>query len=255
MDTLSAAQLEDIFNISRHASVVAPSVSDVKKLINIAFVNRDQRYANFYAWHEVLKSVRGRNRKVLDTACGRGEVAQILASKGHTVFACDIDDAFMADRGKIDFRNIDLDKRLPYDDNRFDSVINCEALQYLNCPRSFIRETARVLRSGGNLILSVPNIHSIRGRYTFFKTAKLVFYDSEESTAHNAPTIIYLPYLLQLLEASGFRVVEIKGTVPVTCFKLRVINTMLGSLISDIDRKDLTVRFSHSLVINAELSK
>lgn len=255
IDSLSMVQLEQVPWYSDKQPRRSPPVRAIKGLLNIPFVKRCGRYAEFYAWLEIIGCIPAERRRILDAACGRGAVSQMLFFKGHNVFACDIEDGFMADRKHIDFRLVDLDKKIPYEGNYFDTVIHCEALQYLHHPSVFIGEAARILRNRGSLILSVPNIHNLQGRYTFFRTGKLLFYDYIESTVHKVPTIIYLPYLLQLLGSNGFKIIEIKGTVPMRSFKLRMLNSLFRNSIIDIDRKDAIVRFSHSLVINAELVK
>ena len=45
---------------------------------------------------------------------------------------------------------------LPFPAARFDGVIACEMLQYVESPVTVLRECFRVLRVGGTLLLSVP---------------------------------------------------------------------------------------------------
>lgn len=64
------------------------------------------------------------------------------------------------------FRLADLnDAKLPFDDSYFDVVVFTEVLEHLCVPHSLVlREVKRVLRPGGMLILSVPNIAALHKR-------------------------------------------------------------------------------------------
>jgi len=54
--------------------------------------------------------------------------------------------------------NVELD-RFPYEDDSFDVVLFCEVIEHLQLdPVAALSEVRRVLRSGGRLILSTPNV-------------------------------------------------------------------------------------------------
>ena len=50
---------------------------------------------------------------------------------------------------------------LPFPEKRFDFVISLHMVEHLQRPEEFIRETARVLRPDGILILATPNPHGL----------------------------------------------------------------------------------------------
>lgn len=107
--------------------------------------------------------------KALDVATGNGHTAIFLAGKGFEVTASDISAAMLdqakrlaAEKGvKIDFREHSAEK-LPYEDNSF-GLITCRvAAHHFSSPESFIRESARVLKTYGYLVLidgTVPDDH------------------------------------------------------------------------------------------------
>ncbi|NYH92075.1 methyltransferase domain-containing protein [Actinopolymorpha rutila] len=95
--------------------------------------------------------------RVLDAACGTGRHAQYLAELGHEVVGVDSSPE-MLDRAGIkvpggDFRAGEID-RLPFPDESFDSLVCALALTYQPRLDPTLAEFARVLRPGGQLILS-----------------------------------------------------------------------------------------------------
>ena len=57
-----------------------------------------------------------------------------------------------------------LDSELPFGDRSFDYVTCLEGLEHIENPQQAMREFARVLKPGGHLIVSVPNILNIEER-------------------------------------------------------------------------------------------
>jgi SAM-dependent methyltransferase len=104
--------------------------------------------------------------RVLDAPCGEGSVAQKMPP-GYSVFCVDIDEKYFKLKG-VPFKKVDLNGRLPFDDGSFDYVVSIEGIEHLENPFSCIREFARVLKKGGRLIITTPNIMTIKSRTRFF---------------------------------------------------------------------------------------
>jgi SAM-dependent methyltransferase len=93
----------------------------------------------------------------LDAACGTGRYAEYLASRGHRVIGADSSPEMLA-RARIrvpsaDFRLGDL-HQLPLPDACVDLVVCALALTHVQHLRPVLAEWARVLRPGGNLVIS-----------------------------------------------------------------------------------------------------
>ncbi|MBP7435873.1 MAG: methyltransferase domain-containing protein [Bacteroidales bacterium] len=61
----------------------------------------------------------------------------------------------------------DFNKGIPLGDNTVDIVVAGEVLEHLYFSKKFISELSRVLKNSGILILSVPNICSLKYRIAF----------------------------------------------------------------------------------------
>ena len=104
--------------------------------------------------------------RVLDVGSGTGALlARILP--GVQTRACDYTDSLMAlDGQKVDVANLNEDS-LPYSDHSFDLVTCTEVIEHLENYRRLVRETARVLRPGGAVVFSTPNILNLQSRLRF----------------------------------------------------------------------------------------
>lgn len=104
-----------------------------------------------------------RRGKLLDAPAGHGALAERLIGLGFDVSCCDLyPEIFMLD--SVEMRKGNLDGRLPYDDDEFETAVCVEGLEHIENPANAIREFARILAPGGLFIVSVPNIMNIEER-------------------------------------------------------------------------------------------
>ncbi len=101
--------------------------------------------------------------KLLDVPAGEGALAGRLLSGGFEVQCCDLYPEIFRLPG-VEIRQGDLRATLPYTDQSFDYITCLEGLEHIENPQQAIREFARLLRPGGHLITSVPNILNIEER-------------------------------------------------------------------------------------------
>jgi len=163
--------------------------------------------------HETILGLLGPfkdGNKVLDAMTFRGELANKLKRKGFVVFACDLyPEEFEAE--DIDCRSADLNIGLPYEDSTFSSIVLCEAIEHLENPWHVIREAYRVLKPGGQLILSTPNILSLLSRFLFFtKGVFLYFSEFEFRKPYHINPLTYNELKI-ILEGTGFKIDKVVG--------------------------------------------
>src|ERR1700683_5545857 len=123
----------------------------------------------------IYESVRGLNlparAKILDAPCGAGEVCVELAKSGHQMYGADIGDELSPEARAVlgeNFGRADFNERLPWPDQTFDAIISAEGFEHLENPFAFARELHRLCKPGGTLIVTTPNVTSLRSRTRFF---------------------------------------------------------------------------------------
>jgi len=102
---------------------------------------------------------------ILDLACGSGYGADILSQqKGTTVYAGDIDPGVISacqndwkNNTSIHFEVMDA-TALRFDDAFFNAIISLETIEHLTAYRQMVSEFGRVVKPGGTVIISTPNI-------------------------------------------------------------------------------------------------
>ncbi len=104
--------------------------------------------------------------RVLDIPCGDGVNAGQLAKAGFDVECADLFPERAEAKG-FECRKCDMTKRLPYDDESFDAVLHSEGIEHVDNQLSMLAEFRRILKPGGILIVTTPNILALSSRVNF----------------------------------------------------------------------------------------
>jgi SAM-dependent methyltransferase len=113
-------------------------------------------------------NVLGNPTRVLDFGCGSGRTLRHLRETGWQLFGCDIDaDAIGWSRDALQFASFEVnadDPPLPYADAFFDAVYAVSVFTHFPPERQerWAAEMARVLRSGGTLVVSSVGFTALR---------------------------------------------------------------------------------------------
>jgi SAM-dependent methyltransferase len=110
-------------------------------------------------------------KTVLDLPAGNGWIGDDLSAKGCKVTSADINEE------RSDFVQADMEKKLPFHDLSFDAVICCEGIEHVFTPFNLFSELHRVLKPGGILIITTPNIQNLYSRIQFLCTGYLFQFD------------------------------------------------------------------------------
>ena len=116
---------------------------------------------------ELTAGVEARGARALDVSCRNGEVLSALAARGFEVRGSRFERDLPPIEGMTIDNGVDLTRGLPYSDNSFDLVVMTEVIEHLENHRAAISELARVIRPGGRLILTTPNIMRLDSRLGF----------------------------------------------------------------------------------------
>jgi SAM-dependent methyltransferase len=119
--------------------------------------------------HEIVISVLksfGPGR-VLDLPAGPGYLLKDLKTLGFDGIAGEIDEKLHC-FSDLEYRKIDMTSRFDFPTASFDYVVSIEGIEHIENHFAFLREARRVLKPGGKMILTTPNVLSLESRFNFF---------------------------------------------------------------------------------------
>ena len=153
--------------------------------------------------------------RVLDAPCGGGALTVALAQQGFSATGADLDSEVAPLLGPS-FTQANLDAPLPWPNDHFDAVFCTEGIEHLENHFSFLREIHRILKPGGLLVLTTPNITALRSRVRFFGSG---FFGRDSRPLNEAKRhplhhigLATFPELRYELHVSGFHLMEARHT-------------------------------------------
>jgi SAM-dependent methyltransferase len=181
--------------------------------------NKSERFshvANFTDYMAVaLRSLEKKppGLRILDLPAGNGLLADALRTAGHEVVCADIN------RERPDYVYADMAEPLPFADAEFDAALCLEGLEHLVDPVRLIAELARVVRPGGTVVVTTPNVINFYSRlqylftgvpYQFNPAAVPVIAAGDEADRGHVFPLSYFQ-LRYLFEHYGLRTKEVLG--------------------------------------------
>ena len=182
--------------------------------------DRARRQARMLA--EILRNAPG-PAVILDVGCGDGAALATAAAQNpaHRFAGIDwsADAVRQARRQGLTVMRGRVDRRLPVADGQADAVIMSELIEHLVDPDQAVAEVRRVLRPGGDLLLSTPNLAAWYNRGLLAAGIQPVFSEVSLRGVFGRPGHVVAGHLrlftrralTGFLAASGFRCVTVAG--------------------------------------------
>lgn len=163
-----------------------------------------------------LLALLDRPQRVLDVGCSTGYLSERLQERGATVIGLDVDErsAELARRTCAEVHVGDVETMdLPFEPASFDAILCGDLIEHLRDPQATLARLRPLLRPGGRLVLSTPNIANwamrlglLFGRFRYTEWGIL---DKTHTHFFTRKT------LRECLEGAGYRVLVFDYTVPV----------------------------------------
>jgi 2-polyprenyl-3-methyl-5-hydroxy-6-metoxy-1,4-benzoquinol methylase len=144
-----------------------------------------------------------RQGAILDLGCGRGLFLRVIKRFGYRVWGTELDDASARAAHHRSGAEVRVGPLVGchFDAGQFDAITAWQVFEHFHDPDVVLRECHRVLRPGGALIMSMPNIESWQARWA---GASWFHLDLPRHLFHYDPATI-----TRMLEGQGFRVEKI----------------------------------------------
>lgn len=117
----------------------------------------------------------GTDRNLLDLGGRDGTLTRYFLN-GNRVTLADVDRSalsYAAEHYAVETYEVDLNTRLPFEDESYDVVMMAEVLEHLPYPSLSLTEVQRVLRPGGQFIGSIPLAYHLKDRWQVLRGHKL----------------------------------------------------------------------------------
>ncbi|KGD87600.1 MULTISPECIES: methyltransferase domain-containing protein [Rhizobium/Agrobacterium group] len=214
---------------------------------DLAFGHRIPPGPELEAWAAaVRRSLGNEPLKVLELACGTGEVTNVLLSLGHEVTALDFSEAMLnvarrkhAGRKRVRFILADAEQTMEPDAS-YDAVVCRHLVWTLTEPEQALADWCRVLKPGGKLLIfdgdwARPTPVGKFASYAIRLIDRLSgidpHYDGAMSDRHQN-IMAWLPFgegltverLKPLVEAAGFEDIEISSHRPIAAAQRKTAN-------------------------------
>jgi 2-polyprenyl-3-methyl-5-hydroxy-6-metoxy-1,4-benzoquinol methylase len=166
--------------------------------------------------HAKLLEAVGAGGRVLDVGSSSGYLAEPLVARGNTIVGLELDPEAAGAAESFCERVLVGDvetMELPLEPGSFDVVLLGDVIEHLRDPVAALARLRPLLRPGGRLVLSTPNVANwavrlslLAGRWRYTDRGIL-----DRSHTH----LFTRATLAEAIERAGYRVVRIDYTVPV----------------------------------------
>lgn len=183
--------------------------------------------------------------RILDAGCGAGPALRYLAQRGLVPFGTDLVEYPLAQAHQLvptaRLVQCNSDDALPFRRDAFDVILLSEVIEHVASPEFTLRECYRVLKAGGAVALTTPNLWDVRRAY--YPILGKVWSGDADATHQ---TLFNPRTLHALLERAGFAEVRVRaGFKPVRWISSRKLGVrkplpglpLVGNTLVSVGRK------------------
>jgi len=182
----------------------------------------DRKWAYYPVYMEKLRLVRRfldglpPTARILDVGCGEGLLVEEYRERGYEIIGADLNYESAA------VRRADV-TRLPFEAATFDVVLALDVIEHLSFAEQelAIQEIERVLVSGGQFLVTVPNLAHFSSRLSFVFTGRLLRTSRIDRHPGDRPYAEYRQMFSQ-----RFRLERVRGLFPT--FPISSLLTLLN---------------------------
>lgn len=126
---------------------------------------KDSKFSSHYYFQRLA----GSNNDILDIGCGEGFFAEQIAQAGNRVVGVDILPDVKQKTSLLSYIQANLEQGLEtvierLNGRKFDKVLLQDVIEHLRHPEILLKDCIKVLKSNGQLLVSVPNVANITVR-------------------------------------------------------------------------------------------
>jgi SAM-dependent methyltransferase len=164
--------------------------------------------------HEFVGEIAARafepGSNVLDLAAGTGAMCLRLKDLGMNPTGCDLVVENFRLHDSVPFVAANFNEVFPVEFlNRFEGVVASEIIEHLENPRHFLRQSFSVLKPGGHLILTTPNVDNAFSRAMLVRFGNFAWFRPQNYAIDGHITPLPLMVLRNAMAEAGFNILEV----------------------------------------------
>ena len=146
-----------------------------------------------------------RQGKLLDLGAYTGALISRLRDRGFgNVLAADLSNHLTEEVDHIWLCDLNTPISETIDQHDIDCITAAETIEHLDDPRAFLRQCRALLKPGGKLVISTPNIGFFEGRIKFLLTGEMWGFGAKNYRSQRHISAISMGQMPLMLEECGF---------------------------------------------------
>jgi 2-polyprenyl-3-methyl-5-hydroxy-6-metoxy-1,4-benzoquinol methylase len=161
-----------------------------------------------YLVNELFPRYARPGERAIDLGAGSGVLAMRMQKLGWEVTGADMNVAGF--KAPLPFLPVDLNDRefsKTLGEGQYSMVTAVEVIEHVEAPIALLRNGRRLLKRGGHMIITTPNVDSVPARVKFLLTEKIRMMDDQSEPTHISPVFWDL-FERQFLPIAGMKIHE-----------------------------------------------